>query len=101
MLLPPSLPLHHTLQTATLSSFVHRHEVGPTDSLQRLAVRYGSTLPAIKRVNNLMTDHSLHSRAYVYVPGGCGAALPPPPVPLMSVYTALVAAMNPVCKGTS
>jgi LysM repeat protein len=39
------------------------------DSLQALAVRHGVTVPCLKRVNNLMSDHALHSRTQLYIPG--------------------------------
>lgn len=39
-----------------------------TDSFLSLAVRYGVHPTAIKRVNNMISDHSLHSRLEVYVP---------------------------------
>jgi hypothetical protein len=60
------------LQTAGLSSFVRQHVVLRTDTLQMLAVRHGIDVPGLKRVNNLMTDHSLHSRTHLFIPGGPG-----------------------------
>lgn len=56
------------LESASLSHFVRRHAVQRSDSLQAVAVRYGSCVTAIKRLNNIMSDHSLHSRTEVYVP---------------------------------
>jgi hypothetical protein len=66
-----SLLLLLCLQTASLSSFVRQHVVLRTDTLQMLAVRHGIDVPGLKRVNNLMTDHSLHSRTHLFIPGGC------------------------------
>ncbi|KAG2435804.1 hypothetical protein HXX76_007000 [Chlamydomonas incerta] len=56
------------LDTATLGHFVSRHEVARGDSPTSLAVRYGVSVTAIKRLNNLISDHSLHSRTAVYIP---------------------------------
>eukprot|EP00879_Flechtneria_rotunda_P004941 GHRR01005215.1.p1 GENE.GHRR01005215.1~~GHRR01005215.1.p1 ORF type:complete len:254 (+),score=72.86 GHRR01005215.1:157-918(+) len=56
------------LETATLLCFAYQHMVQHADSLQMLAVRYGTDLPMLKRVNNLMTDHSLHSRTHLFIP---------------------------------
>lgn len=58
------------VQTIALASFVMLHHVQRTDTLQMLAVRYGVDVTTIKRVNNLMSDHSLHSRQHLYIPGG-------------------------------
>lgn len=57
------------LQTAAVTSFVREHVVQRTDSLQMLAVRHGVTVPCLKRVNNLMSDFSLHSRTQLFIPG--------------------------------
>ncbi|KAG2451221.1 hypothetical protein HYH02_003828 [Chlamydomonas schloesseri] len=56
------------LDTATLGHFVSRHEVARGDSPTSLAVRYGVSVTAIKRLNNIISDHSLHSRTAVYIP---------------------------------
>lgn len=58
------------MQTAAETSFVRQHQVLRTDTLQMLAVRHGVTVPCLKRVNNLMTDHALHSRTHLFIPGG-------------------------------
>lgn len=58
------------MQTASVPSFVRQHAVVRTDTLQMLAVRHGIDVPTLKRVNNLMTDHSLHSRTHLFIPGG-------------------------------
>jgi LysM repeat protein len=60
-------------QTATPSSFARWHQVQRFDTLQMLAVKYGLDLPTLKRTNNLMTDHSIHSRTHLFVPGQCAA----------------------------
>lgn len=56
------------LHTATLASFVKRHEVERGDSLQALAVRHGVHPAAIKRQNALMSEHSIFSRHFLYIP---------------------------------
>eukprot|EP00198_Chlamydomonas_reinhardtii_P002777 XP_001692113.1 predicted protein [Chlamydomonas reinhardtii] len=56
------------LDTATLGHFVSRHEVARGDSPTSLAVRYGVSVTAVKRLNNLISDHSLLSRSAVYIP---------------------------------
>lgn len=58
------------LETAGLSSFVVQHQVSRTDTLTMLAVRHGCSVADVKRVNQLMSEHSLHSRHCVYVPVG-------------------------------
>lgn len=55
-----------------MTSFVREHVVARTDSLQMLAVRHGVSVPCLKRVNNLMSDHALHSRTQLYIPGAGG-----------------------------
>uniref|UniRef100_A0A383VBY3 F-box domain-containing protein n=1 Tax=Tetradesmus obliquus TaxID=3088 RepID=A0A383VBY3_TETOB len=55
-------------ETAALASFVRQHVVLRTDTLQMLAVRHGLDVPGLKRVNNLMTEHSLHSRTHLFIP---------------------------------
>jgi hypothetical protein len=34
-----------------------------------LAVRHGVSVPCLKRLNNIMTDHSLASRSTLWIPG--------------------------------
>lgn len=58
------------VQTAAVTSFVREHVVQRADSLQMLAVRHGVTVPCLKRVNNLMSDHALQSRLSLFIPGG-------------------------------
>lgn len=61
------------LQTAAVTSFVREHAVQRSDTLQMLAVRHGVTVPCLKRLNNLMSDHALHSRTQLFIPGAaCG-----------------------------
>ncbi|KAG2494445.1 hypothetical protein HYH03_007497 [Edaphochlamys debaryana] len=63
------------MDSATLSHFVRRHPVCRTDTLPSLAVRHGCAVTAIKRLNNLISDHSLHSRTAVFLPVGSAAEL--------------------------
>jgi LysM repeat protein len=48
---------------------VLEHEVAGGDTLQMLAVRHGVSVPCLKRLNNLMSDHALHSRRQLFIPG--------------------------------
>lgn len=74
LLLSAAPPLPTCMQTAAVTSFVRQHQVLRTDTLQMLAVRHGVTVPCLKRVNNLMTDHALHSRTHLFIPGGARPA---------------------------
>lgn len=56
------------LERATLHSFATAHKVSRSDTFASLAVRYGVDMPSIKRVNQVISDHSLYSRFVVYVP---------------------------------
>ena len=56
-------------QAATVSNFAHKHTVQSTETLAQLAVKYGTDVPTIKRVNNMTSDHSLQSRAHIFIPG--------------------------------
>lgn len=69
---PPPAP---ALASAQLQHFAWRHQVGAGDTLARIAVKYGTTTASVKRLNNLMTDHSLATRDAVYIAGAgwlCG-----------------------------
>lgn len=57
--------------TATLGSFCRQHALGHCDSLSALAVRHSASLHELKRLNLLMSEHSLHSRTHIYTPGAC------------------------------
>ncbi|KAG2486722.1 hypothetical protein HYH03_014649 [Edaphochlamys debaryana] len=88
------------LETIPSGSIVQRHVVRPGESLAALALRYGVGPVELMRLNNLMAQHLLSHRHFVYVPvpspdrlRGCSAsfeyspllcrdllvALPPPP----------------------
>ncbi|KAF8058099.1 F-box protein [Scenedesmus sp. PABB004] len=55
-------------ETAAPHSFARAHAVARGDSLAALAVRSGQDVHSIKRANNLMSDHSLHSRTHIFIP---------------------------------
>lgn len=63
------------LETASLHHFVYRHVVQRADTVQMLAVRHGCDVTALKRLNNLFSDHSLQSRMEVFLPAPSSAAL--------------------------
>ncbi len=54
---------------ATVKHFVRKHVVCKTDTLAKLAVLHQSDVTTLKRMNNMTTDHVLHSRTYVWIPG--------------------------------
>jgi hypothetical protein len=60
------------LQLSSPKGFAWQHEVQKTDTLPALAVRYMCDVTSLKRMNNMITEHSLHSRHIVYVPGKHG-----------------------------
>ncbi|KAK9801923.1 hypothetical protein WJX73_005208 [Symbiochloris irregularis] len=53
---------------ATLSHFAFKHDCQPRDSLTGIAVKYNVGVHELKRLNNLMTDFSLHARSHVHIP---------------------------------
>lgn len=57
------------LQAASLINFVYQHTVQRTDTLQMLAVRHNTDVPSLKRLNNIISEHSLHSRTNIFIPG--------------------------------
>ena len=58
------------MQGAKLSQFVWLHPCGPSDSLMALALRYGSDVSTLRRLNNLpLAELSVQSRAKIYIPG--------------------------------
>lgn len=56
------------LEAVTLAHFVLKHPVKKGETLPMLAVKYGVDVTTLKRMNNIMTDHSLMSRIVVYIP---------------------------------
>ncbi|GBF88813.1 hypothetical protein Rsub_01714 [Raphidocelis subcapitata] len=71
---PPRRP--GFIETAALGSFVRAHAVaGRGDSFSSLAIRYGVTPQAIKRLNNVISDHSICSRVEIFVPVACARQL--------------------------
>ncbi|KAK9861469.1 hypothetical protein WJX84_006095 [Apatococcus fuscideae] len=54
---------------AQLSQFVWQHPTGPSDSLMAVALRYGSDVATLRRLNNLpLSELSVQSRANIYIP---------------------------------
>lgn len=65
----PKLTMWTARQSVDLSRFVKRHELVAGDSVMGLALRYSVDVPQLKRLNNLITDHTLVSRSHIYIPG--------------------------------
>ncbi|KAK9841230.1 hypothetical protein WJX74_002280 [Apatococcus lobatus] len=54
---------------AKLSHFVWQHPCGASDSLMALALRYGTDVGTLRRLNNLpLSELSVQSRAKIYIP---------------------------------
>lgn len=68
---PSAAPLYAAARPA---SFVLCHRLQPRESLAGLAVRHGTDVEALKRLNNLMSEGALGSRSLLYVPVGDVAA---------------------------
>lgn len=69
---PPPSPLDYA--RVRTDAFALYHPLRGRDSLAAIAVRYGADLPMLRRVNNVMSDHSLACRAALFVPVGHPAA---------------------------
>ncbi|GAB4820538.1 hypothetical protein N2152v2_007584 [Parachlorella kessleri] len=63
-------PAPTCLVPVKLDHFVWRHRVSRSDSLASIAIQFGTSIPLIKRVNNIVSDHSLATRDSLYVPVG-------------------------------
>lgn len=61
------------VQYATISTFVKRHVVVKGDTLASIAVRCHSNINVLKRMNNMTSDHALHSRSHLWIPGRLSA----------------------------
>lgn len=61
-------------QVAGLSHFAIQHTCRYWESLTSVAVHYNVDVSAIRVLNNLISEHSLRSRQYVFVPGDYSAA---------------------------
>lgn len=77
--MPLPRPLLLLPQRTTIKHFVRKHVVCKSDSLAGLAVRFGTDLATLRRYNNITSDHTLQSRAHLFVPGAplctlCGPA---------------------------
>ncbi|MEW5306809.1 MAG: hypothetical protein WDW36_009247 [Sanguina aurantia] len=69
-----NLPRHASLyETVDLSIIVHSHSLSPGDTLPALALRFQQPLSTVKRINNLLSDASIHHRHCLYIPGGPSA----------------------------
>lgn len=53
---------------ATLSKFAISHRLLRADSVASLAVKYSVQVMDIKRLNNMMSDHGIHSRERLLIP---------------------------------
>nr|XP_043616744.1 F-box protein At1g55000 [Erigeron canadensis] len=52
----------------TLNRFAISHRLLPGDSLASLALKYSVQVTDIKRLNNMMSDHGIHSRDRLLIP---------------------------------
>ncbi len=57
------------LQNLKPDAFVTRWSYGSVESISALAVAANVPTAQLKRTNNLMSEHSLHSRDHLFVPG--------------------------------
>ena len=71
---PPPTPAGFA--AASLRHFAHRRRLGATPpSLFSIALETGSDVGLLRRVNNIISDHSLAARDAVFIPVGAGAEL--------------------------
>ena len=67
---------HHTPRSSVLSCDVHiahssiQSQVGPNDSFASVALRYGVTIAALRRANQLWPSDPIHLRTELLVPRG-------------------------------
>lgn len=62
---PPPSP---TAYLASLRHFTARQTVAARDTLSALAVRHGTDTGTLRRLNNIISDHTLASRTEIFVP---------------------------------
>ena len=58
------------MQTLGQSAFVKQRPCSSLDTVSSLAVACDTDVASLKQINNLYSEHSLHSREHVFVPGG-------------------------------
>lgn len=61
-------PLSKTFWRGQLGQFVISHALQRQDTIAGLAVKYGVQVQGIRRVNNMMSDHGIHSRERLLIP---------------------------------
>lgn len=66
-------PAPTVLPGVTQDSFVWRHTLTRGDTLPRIAIKYRTDVPTLKRRNMILSDHTLATRDCIYVPGMCKA----------------------------
>ncbi len=59
------------IQAFELCHFMVRHEVKKSDNFARLSLMYECAGATIRTVNNVISEASLQSRMFVYIPGLC------------------------------
>ena len=52
-----------------LCNFYHRYSLVANESLSSIALRFKTDVSTLRRVNNIITDHTLASRNEIYIPG--------------------------------
>ncbi|EFN56056.1 hypothetical protein CHLNCDRAFT_52157 [Chlorella variabilis] len=62
---PPASP---AFAATRASSFVLCHRLEGKETLAAVAVRHGCDVVALKRINNLLSDHAMYSRSHLFVP---------------------------------
>lgn len=64
---PPPSPTAFT--SCRLANFYRLHPVIAGESLSTIALKHGTDVSTLRRVNNIISDHTLASRTEIYVPG--------------------------------
>lgn len=62
---------HIITQAFELQHFMVRHEVQKSDNFARLSLLYDCSPAIIRAANNVISDASLQSRLFIYMPGVC------------------------------
>eukprot|EP01024_Parvocaulis_polyphysoides_P019489 TRINITY_DN1885_c0_g3_i1.p1 TRINITY_DN1885_c0_g3~~TRINITY_DN1885_c0_g3_i1.p1 ORF type:complete len:225 (-),score=10.47 TRINITY_DN1885_c0_g3_i1:294-968(-) len=55
-------------EKADISQFVVKHVIAKHDSVQSVSIKYRITPIKLCQLNNMTSQHSIHSRQYLYVP---------------------------------
>lgn len=65
---PEDKPPLVNLQPILAEGMIQEHRVSNLDTLMGLSLRYNTSVDAIKRLNGLLGEKDLHSRAFVGIP---------------------------------